>query len=63
MNSQSQFRETIGSRLTDSHSPVVFDDLSFSKEYLSNLQKIYIVACGTAMHAGLVGKAYIRKFM
>ena len=54
-------RETIGSRLISSNVPVVFDDLSFSKEYLSSLQKIYIVACGTAMHAGLVGKALLEN--
>ena len=54
-------RETIGSRLTGATSPVNFDDIGFSKEYLSSLQKIYIVACGTAMHAGLVAKALIEN--
>ena len=32
------------------------DGLDLSKEYLSSLNKIVIVACGTAMHAGLVAK-------
>ena len=32
------------------------DELNFSKEYLENLDKIYLVACGTAMHACLVAK-------
>ena len=53
-------RETIGSRLklgerTD------FSDIDISKEYLSTINKIYIVACGTAMHAGLTGKKFIEN--
>ena len=38
-----------------------FDNLDFSKEYLESLNNIYIVACGTAMHAGLVGKNVIEN--
>ncbi|MDL2219508.1 glutamine--fructose-6-phosphate transaminase (isomerizing) [Ruminococcaceae bacterium OttesenSCG-928-O06] len=30
-------------------------------EYLKNLSRIHIVACGTAMHAGMVGKSAIEK--
>ena len=53
-------RETIGSRLpTDA--PSNLDDVVLSKEYLSSLNKIFIVACGTAMHAGLVGKTIIEN--
>ncbi len=48
-------RETVGTRLKLDEK-CSFDELSFTKEYLSNINKIYIVACGTAMHAGLVGK-------
>lgn len=44
-------RETIGSRLDNGKCN--FDELGFTKEYLSSLNQIYIVACGTAMHAGL----------
>lgn len=44
-------RETIGSKLNDEK--ISFDNFSISKEYLTSLNKIYIVACGTAMHAGL----------
>lgn len=54
-------RETVGSRLNNVSSLVNFDDINISKEYLNNLQKIYIVACGTAMHAGLVGKTLIEN--
>ncbi len=48
-------RETIGSRLPE-NGPCNFEDLDFTKEFLSTINKIYIVACGTAMHAGLSGK-------
>ncbi|MBP3800826.1 MAG: glutamine--fructose-6-phosphate transaminase (isomerizing) [Clostridia bacterium] len=53
-------RETIGSKLSE-NAPIEFDELNFDKSYLSSLNKIYIVACGTAMHAGLAGKNAIEK--
>ncbi len=53
-------RETIGAKLS-LNSKCEFDELKFTKDYLSNLNKIYIVACGTAMHAGLSGKNSIEK--
>lgn len=54
-------RETIGSRIPK-NSLCDFTDLSFSKEYLEKINTIYIVACGTAMHAGLATKNIIEKF-
>ena len=53
-------RETIGSRLPENEQ-CNFDDLKFTKEFLTSINKIYIVACGTAMHAGLSGKIAIEK--
>ena len=53
-------RETIGYRLQLGET-CNLDDIAFSKEYLSNINKIYIIACGTAMHAGLVGKTLIES--
>ena len=52
-------RETIGTRLNNSK--ICFDELNFTKEYLESVNKIYIVACGTAMHAGLVAKNMFEK--
>ena len=52
-------RETIGAKLDNGH--IEIEDLNFTKEYLKSLNKIYIVACGTAMHAGLVAKAIFEK--
>lgn len=48
-------RETIGAKLSESNK-CEFEELNFTKEYLSSLNKIYIIACGTAMHAGLARK-------
>ena len=53
-------RETIGSRFRLGEK-CSFDDIEISKEYLQSVNKIFIVACGTAMHAGLVGKSLIEN--
>ena len=53
-------RETIGAKFHE-NTKCELEELNFTKEYLSNLTKIYIVACGTAMHAGLAGKNAIEK--
>ena len=56
INEQPQsIRETIGSRL-NGHQPTTLDELDLSKKFLSSINKICIVACGTAMHAGLNAK-------
>ena len=41
---------------------VNFDGDSFTKEEIEKINRIYIVACGTAYHAGLVGKALLERF-
>ena len=53
-------RETLGSRLKKNEK-VNFDDISFTKETLSKFNMIYMVACGTAMHAGLAVKPMLEK--
>jgi glucosamine--fructose-6-phosphate aminotransferase (isomerizing) len=55
MEQPTAIRETIGSRLTDGKCN--FDELAFTKEYLSSINQIYIIACGTAMHVGLAVKS------
>ncbi len=47
-------KATISSTL--SKDKVQIEGLELSKEYLKNINKIFIVACGTAMHAGLATK-------
>ena len=53
-------RETLGAKLNES-AKCDFEELDFTKEYLCRLRKIYLVACGTAMHAGLVAKNILEK--
>ncbi|MEG0846757.1 glutamine--fructose-6-phosphate transaminase (isomerizing) [Niameybacter sp.] len=53
-------RETLGRRL-DEKGHIHLDGIKLQKEDLQQIDKIYIVACGTAYHAGLVGKYAIEK--
>ena len=52
--------ETLNSRV-DENNNINFDNAGLTKEYLEGVGRIYIVACGTAYHAGLVGKHIIEK--
>lgn len=52
-------RETIGFKLDKEK--IELENLFFTKEFLSNIHKIVIVACGTAMHAGLAVKSTIEN--
>lgn len=52
--------DTLVKRLKDDNS-INLDGISMTKEDIENFNKIYIVACGTAYHAGLVGKSAIEK--
>ncbi|MCQ2546885.1 MAG: glutamine--fructose-6-phosphate transaminase (isomerizing) [Clostridia bacterium] len=53
-------QETLMNRLNPDDS-IKLDDISMTKEDIENFNKIYIIACGTAYHAGLVGKMVIEK--
>ncbi len=52
--------ETLNRRLDDD-GIIKLDGISLTKEDLEKFNKVYIVACGTAYHAGLVGKFIIEK--
>ncbi len=52
--------ETIKRRLTYDDE-IFFEGVHLTKEDLEKFTKIYIVACGTAYHAGLVGKRAIES--
>lgn len=55
------FHRTMAGRIKDGC--VVFDDFVLTAEDIRQWHKIYIVACGTAYHAGLVGKTIIEKLV
>ena len=53
-------RETIGSKLSENK--ISFNDFEITKGFLETINRIYIVACGTAMNAGLATKATFENF-
>lgn len=40
---------------------IMFEDLSLSQEFLQNMRRIYIVACGSSCHVGMVGKYHLER--
>ena len=52
--------KTLNSRVDENYN-INFDDAGLTREYLNGINDIYIVACGTAYHAGLAGKHIIEK--
>ncbi len=53
-------KDTLTSRVLK-NSKVQLDDINITKEELESFDRVFIVACGTAYHAGLVGKTIIEK--
>ena len=56
-------RETMSGRLAKDDSHIVFEELKWSRHDMDNISKIAIVACGTAYHAGMVGKNFIERLV
>lgn len=55
------FKKTLAGRIQGNK--VQFDDFELTAEQIQQWKKVYIVACGTAYHAGLVGKQVIEKMV
>lgn len=55
------YRDTIGSRISEAGDRVILDEISMTADQIRTIRNIQIVACGTAYHAGLVGKSVIEK--
>ncbi len=56
-------RDTFGGRIAPDNSMVTLDELKITPEEIRGLKKIFITACGTAYHAGVVGKYVIEKLV
>jgi len=56
----SAIKDTLRGRIIDD-SEIVLDDVKITKEDFEKIDKIFIVACGTAYHAGVVGKYAIEN--
>lgn len=53
---------TLHRRLNDKKDEIVLEGFNMTKEELEGYNKVYIVACGTAYNAGLIGKYAIEKY-
>ena len=53
-------RATMSTRVGKDNT-ISFKELNWNKNDLAGVNKVFIVACGTAYHAGMVGKYYIEQ--
>lgn len=53
-------RETISPRLINGE--IVLDGISFTEEDVKNINKIFIIGCGSAYHVGVIAKYVIEKY-
>jgi len=54
--------ETLAGRL-DEDGTVWLEDVSFDDDYVRDLDRVWITACGTAYHAGLIGQEIFRRVL
>ena len=54
-------RKTVSPRLKDGR--VCFEELSLSEDYIRGLKKIFIVACGSSYHVGVVAKYNMERLL
>ena len=54
MEQPEAIRKTISPRIREGR--IVLDDITLTADYVRNISRIYMVACGSAYHAGIVGK-------
>ena len=54
-------RDTFGTHISEDGKTVHFEELNWTADDVAAFNKILIVACGTAYHAGLVTKQYIES--
>jgi glucosamine--fructose-6-phosphate aminotransferase (isomerizing) len=56
-------RDTLAGKVDRNEMKVQLPGVKLTDEFIKNLTKIHIVACGTAYHAGLVGKYLLEKLV
>ncbi len=54
-------RKTISPRIRDGH--VVLDDITLTPEQIRDIRKVFIVACGTSYHVGVVAKYAFERLL
>ncbi|QHW32717.1 glutamine--fructose-6-phosphate transaminase (isomerizing) [Paenibacillus rhizovicinus] len=55
------YRNTMMGRISDDGRSVVLNEIGMTAEQIRAIRKVHIVACGTAFHAGLIGKTVIEN--
>ena len=61
MEQPEAIRKTITPRIQDDR--VVLDDIDLIADYVKNISKFYIIACGSSYHVGMVGKYVLEKML
>lgn len=56
-------KDTMSSRIFSDYEEIKLDNIKLTKQDMENINKIYIVACGTAYHAGMIGKYLLEKLV
>lgn len=56
-------RDTLKGRISHTGDKVVLDEFKMTPQQIQNIKRIVITACGTAYHAGLVGKYVIEQLV
>ncbi|CAK4838176.1 unnamed protein product [Aphanomyces euteiches] len=55
------YRDTMGSRIDAAGKKIILNELKLTSDQIHNIDRVHIVACGTAYHAGLIGKNAIER--
>ena len=55
-------RNILVGKLHTTDDPVVLNEVKLTRETLKNLNRIQIIACGTSLHAAMIGKYIIETF-
>ena len=61
MEQPDAIRRTVFPRVRDGR--VVLDDITITKEYLDSVTKVFIVACGSSYHVGMVSKYHWERLL
>ena len=61
MEQPKAFRDTVFPRIQDGR--VVLDDLSLTPDYLREVDKLYISACGSSYHVGMTAKYTLERLL
>ncbi|CAM3640185.1 MULTISPECIES: glutamine--fructose-6-phosphate transaminase (isomerizing) [Saccharibacillus] len=57
------YQDTMRGRVDETGKKVVLPDFHMTDEQIKNIRNIQIIACGTAYHAGLVGRTVIERLV